>query len=66
MTEQAGTRNDDEIDAALIAWEWRRETESSARRPLRYNTAATAAFGWSQMDKFREWSRHRGAEAMRQ
>lgn len=59
MTEEHFTRMDDSIDADLIAWEWRRLTEPAARRALRYDTAAIAAFGWSQVDKFREWSRHR-------
>ena len=63
---QEGTRSDDKIDDALIAWSWREETEPTARRALRYDTSALAAFGWGYVDRFREWSRHRGSEAARQ
>ena len=61
-----GTSTEDKIDAEVIAWKWRGLTEPPARRALRYNVSAIAAHGWLYMDQFREWSRHRGAEAARQ
>lgn len=63
VSEEHFTRTEDKIDARWIADEWRRETEPAARRAGRYNTALTAYYGWIYMDRFREWSRHRGKEA---
>lgn len=63
---QEGTRFDDKIDDRVITWSWRRETEKSDRRAWRYDTAKLAAYGWAVADRYREWSRHRGAEAARQ
>jgi len=54
------TRNDEAIDATLLARRWRELTEPAATRPNRYDTAKIAAFGWlNVVDKYNEWSRHR-------
>jgi hypothetical protein len=58
------SRTDDKIDARWIAYEWRQATEPPARRAMRYDTAKLAAYGWLYVDRYREWSRHRGAAAM--
>ena len=53
-------RLEDEIDRRLIARAWRATTEPMERRAERFDTSATAAFGWLYIDRFREWQRHRG------
>ena len=57
------SRFDDHIDDRLIGHKWRQETEPSDRRSWRHDTAKIAAYGWAYVDRFREWSRHRGAAA---
>ena len=60
IPERIQTRMNDEIDAAMVALRWRQETEPTARRSWRYDTAKTAAFGYVIADGYREWQRHRG------
>lgn len=54
------TRTEDEIDDRLHALTWRIYTDPSALRPLRYATGAIAVHAWNYMDRYVEWSRHRG------
>jgi hypothetical protein len=62
--ETSGNRSDDKIDARWISYEWRQATEPPERRAMRYDTAKLAAYSWLYVDRYREWSRHRGAAAM--
>jgi hypothetical protein len=59
-----GTRTEDRIDDHVVARDWRAETEDPARRAWRYDTFKLAAFGWSYVDRYREWSRHRRSEKL--
>ena len=58
-------RSEDRIDDRLLATAWRHETEPSAKRANRYDTAKLSAFAWATIDKFREASRHCGGAAAR-
>ncbi len=54
------------IDKARVERSWREFTDPPAQRPNRYDAGQIAAYTWLFMDKFAEWSRHRGADAQLQ
>jgi hypothetical protein len=49
-----------ETNTARCGLDWRIYTNPAARRNLRYDKSARAAFGYAWVDRFVENTRHRG------